>query len=155
MAYKFVDEWVLLSYQMWPRLNNTFAETHIQIKHVSGIELNDINKIECEFLASIDFNLYVDQETYVCWVGLLEGLVITKERCIWQWWKLIQKSCQTPCLATIVRLVASLTVPFRGTSEKLHLTCSYFLSLLILLSCLRWFVLQVFNKSNKKLSKDR
>ena len=49
------------------------------------------------------------------------------------------------------------TVMFFGltTSEKLHLTCSYFLSLLILLSCSRWFVLQIFNKSDKKLSKDR
>ncbi|KAI0265266.1 hypothetical protein BGY98DRAFT_1155777 [Russula aff. rugulosa BPL654] len=28
----------------------------------------------------IDFNLYVNKETYVRWVGLLEGLVITKEK---------------------------------------------------------------------------
>jgi hypothetical protein len=37
---------------------------------VSGIELNEINNVECEFLAGIDFDFYVDKETYVCWVGL-------------------------------------------------------------------------------------
>ncbi len=37
--------------------------------------------MEREFLAGIGFNLYVDKETYVRWVGgLLEGLVMAKER---------------------------------------------------------------------------
>jgi len=36
-------------------------------------------------VAGIDFNLYVDKEMYVRWVGLLEGLVTTKERGIRQW----------------------------------------------------------------------
>lgn len=77
---------------------------------MSGIELNDINKMEREFLAGIDFNLYVDKETYVRWVGLLEGLVMAKERGSRQW----RKSRQTPRAATVARPVAPLTVPSKG-----------------------------------------
>ncbi|KAI0283717.1 hypothetical protein BGY98DRAFT_687278 [Russula aff. rugulosa BPL654] len=61
--------------------------------------------MERAVLAGIDFNLYVEKETYVRWVGLLEGLIITKERDIRQWRKLVQKSRQT----------APLTVPSKGT----------------------------------------
>jgi hypothetical protein len=78
---------------------------------VSGIELNEINKMEREFLAGIDFNLYVDKETYVRWVGLLEGLVMAKEKGSRQW----RRSRQTPRAATVARPVAPLTVPSKGT----------------------------------------
>jgi len=77
---------------------------------VSGIELSEINKMEREFLAGIDFNLYVDKETYVRWVGLLEGLVMAKERGSRQW----RRSRQTPRAATVVRPVAPLTLPSKG-----------------------------------------
>jgi hypothetical protein len=66
--------------------------------------------MEREFLAGIDFNLYVDKETYVRWVGLLEGLVMAKERGSRQW----RRSHQTPRAATVVRPVAPLTVPSKG-----------------------------------------
>lgn len=83
--------------------NKTWSE-------VSGIELNDINKMEREFLAGIDFNLYVDKETYVRWVGLLEGLVMAKERGSRQW----RRSRQAPRATTVARPVAPLTVPSKG-----------------------------------------
>ncbi|KAH9994445.1 hypothetical protein BJV77DRAFT_1059980 [Russula vinacea] len=83
--------------------NKTWSE-------VSGIELNEINKMEREFLAGIDFNLYVDEETYVRWVGLLEGLVTAKERGSRQW----RRSRQTPRAATVARPMAPLTVPSKG-----------------------------------------
>lgn len=59
----------------------------------TGIELNKINKMERKFLLVLaaDFDLYVDKETYIHWVGLLEGLVMAKGRGSWQWWG----SCQT------------------------------------------------------------
>ena len=66
--------------------------------------------MEREFLAGIDFNLYVDKETYVRWVGLLEGLVMAKERGSRQW----RRSRQTPRAATVTRPVAPLTVPSKG-----------------------------------------
>ena len=78
---------------------------------MSGIELNEINKMEREFLAGIDFNLYVDKETYVRWVGLLEGLVMAKERGSRQW----RRSRQTPRAATVARPMAPLTVPSKGS----------------------------------------
>jgi hypothetical protein len=77
---------------------------------VSGIELSEINKMEREFLAGIHFNLYVDKETYVRWVGLLEGLVMAKEKGSRQW----RRSRQTPRAATVARPVAPLTVPSKG-----------------------------------------
>ena len=66
--------------------------------------------MEREFLAGIDFNLYVDEETYVRWVGLLEGLVMAKERGSRQW----RKTRQTPHASTITRPLAPLTVPSKG-----------------------------------------
>ncbi|KAI0271676.1 cyclin-domain-containing protein [Gloeopeniophorella convolvens] len=95
MANKFVDD-------------NTY--TNKTWSEVSGIELSEINKMEREFLAGIDFNLYVDKETYARWVGLLEGLVMAKERGARQW----KKSRQTPRAATVSRPVAPLTVPSKG-----------------------------------------
>ena len=47
---------------------------------VSGIELEEVSRMEREFLLGIDFNLYVDQETYESWRDLLKGLVMAKER---------------------------------------------------------------------------
>ncbi|KAI0307452.1 cyclin-domain-containing protein [Multifurca ochricompacta] len=95
MANKFVDD-------------NTY--TNKTWSEVSGIDLSEINKMEREFLAGIDFNLYVDKETYVRWVGLLEGLVMAKERGSRQW----RRSHQTPRASTVVRPVAPLTVPSKG-----------------------------------------
>lgn len=69
---------------------------------MSGAELNEINKMEC----GIGFNLYADKETYVRWVGLLEGLVMAKERGGKQWWR----SRLTTRAATVTRPVAPLTV---------------------------------------------
>ena len=66
--------------------------------------------MEREFLAGIDFNLYVDKETYVRWVGLLEGLVMAKERGSRQW----RKARQTPRVSTSARPLAPLTVPSKG-----------------------------------------
>jgi hypothetical protein len=66
--------------------------------------------MEREFLAGIDFNLYVDKETYVRWVGLLEGLVMAKERGSRQW----RKTRQTPRASTSARPLAPLTVPSKG-----------------------------------------
>ncbi|KAI9509873.1 cyclin-domain-containing protein [Russula earlei] len=95
MANKFVDD-------------NTY--TNKTWSEVSGIELNEINKMEREFLAGIDFNLYVDKETYVRWVGLLEGLVMAKERGSRQW----RRSRQTPRAVTVARPVAPLTTHSKG-----------------------------------------
>jgi hypothetical protein len=53
--------------------NKTWSE-------VSGIELEEINRMEREFLLGIDFGLYVDKTTYVSWLNLLQGLVMAKER---------------------------------------------------------------------------
>lgn len=36
--------------------------------------------MEREFLAGINFELYVDKQTYEAWVNLLKGLVLSKER---------------------------------------------------------------------------
>ncbi|KAH9964592.1 cyclin-domain-containing protein [Russula dissimulans] len=113
MANKFVDD-------------NTY--TNKTWSEVSGIELMEINKMEREFLAGIDFNLYVDKETYVRWVGLLEGLVMAKERGSRQW----RRSRQTPRAATVTRPVAPLTVPSKGrtwsararSSSPVHLSRS-------------------------------
>jgi hypothetical protein len=41
--------------------------------------------MEREFLMGIDFNLYVDQDTYESWRDLLKGLVMAKERDRQQW----------------------------------------------------------------------
>ena len=36
--------------------------------------------MEREFLAGVDFNLYVDKSTYESWLNLLKGLIMAKER---------------------------------------------------------------------------
>jgi len=53
--------------------NKTWSE-------VSGISLDEINRMEREFLLGVDFNLYVDKTTYASWLNLLKGLVLAKER---------------------------------------------------------------------------
>ncbi|TFK28438.1 hypothetical protein FA15DRAFT_701100 [Coprinopsis marcescibilis] len=65
MANKFLDD-------------NTY--TNKTWSEVSGIELEEINRMEREFLMGVDFNLYVDKQTYESWLNLLKGLVIAKER---------------------------------------------------------------------------
>ncbi|VDB86537.1 unnamed protein product [Peniophora sp. CBMAI 1063] len=65
MANKFVDD-------------NTY--TNKTWSEVSGIDLAEINKMEREILAGIDYELYVDQQTYDNWVNLLKGLVLSKEK---------------------------------------------------------------------------
>lgn len=47
---------------------------------MSGISLDEINRMEREFLLGVDFNLYVDKMTYASWLNLLKGLVLAKER---------------------------------------------------------------------------
>ncbi|KAG1753080.1 hypothetical protein EDD22DRAFT_914257 [Suillus occidentalis] len=59
MANKFLDD-------------NTY--TNKTWSEVSGIEM------EKEFLAGIDFNLYISKKTYESWMHLLRGLVHAKER---------------------------------------------------------------------------
>ncbi|KAL0063802.1 hypothetical protein AAF712_009247 [Marasmius tenuissimus] len=65
MANKFLDD-------------NTY--TNKTWSEVSGIDLNEINRMEHEFLVGVDFNLYVDKATYGSWLNLLKGLVMAKER---------------------------------------------------------------------------
>ncbi|OBZ78678.1 Cyclin-U4-3 [Grifola frondosa] len=65
MANKFVDD-------------NTY--TNKTWSEVSGIDLQEVNKMEREFLLGIDFDLYVDKTTYESWLNLLKGLVMSKER---------------------------------------------------------------------------
>lgn len=65
MANKFLDD-------------NTY--TNKTWSEVSGIDLEEINRMEREFLLGVDFNLYVDKPTYESWLNLLKGLVSAKER---------------------------------------------------------------------------
>ncbi|KZV77446.1 hypothetical protein PENSPDRAFT_645104 [Peniophora sp. CONT] len=65
MANKFVDD-------------NTY--TNKTWSEVSGIDLTEINKMEREILSGINYELYVDQQTYDNWVNLLKGLVLSKEK---------------------------------------------------------------------------
>jgi hypothetical protein len=46
---------------------------------VSNIKLDEINKMELEFLNGIQNKLYVDQNSYKSWLNLLKGLVAAKE----------------------------------------------------------------------------
>ncbi|KAI3611449.1 hypothetical protein WG66_002010 [Moniliophthora roreri] len=72
MANKFLDD-------------NTY--TNKTWSEVSGIDLNEINRMEREFLVGVDFNLYVDKATYETWLNLLKGLVMAKERDVQQFRK--------------------------------------------------------------------
>ncbi|KAK7461312.1 hypothetical protein VKT23_008491 [Stygiomarasmius scandens] len=65
MANKFLDD-------------NTY--TNKTWSEVSGIGLEEINRMEREFLMGVDCNLYVDKATYQSWLHLLKGLVMAKER---------------------------------------------------------------------------
>ncbi|THU92599.1 hypothetical protein K435DRAFT_780208, partial [Dendrothele bispora CBS 962.96] len=65
MANKFLDD-------------NTY--TNKTWSEVSGISLEEINRMEREFLMGVDCNLYVDKATYQSWLHLLKGLVMNKER---------------------------------------------------------------------------
>ncbi|KAG7090526.1 hypothetical protein E1B28_009635 [Marasmius oreades] len=70
MANKFLDD-------------NTY--TNKTWSEVSGIDLNEVNRMEREFLIGVDFNLYVDKATYESWLNLLKGLVMAKERDTRNW----------------------------------------------------------------------
>ncbi|CCL98932.1 uncharacterized protein FIBRA_00939 [Fibroporia radiculosa] len=70
MANKFLDD-------------NTY--TNKTWSEVSGIDLDEVNRMEKEFLLGIDFGLYVDKSTYDSWLNLLQGLVMAKERELQQW----------------------------------------------------------------------
>ncbi|KAI0757467.1 cyclin-domain-containing protein [Daedaleopsis nitida] len=65
LANKFVDD-------------NTY--TNKTWSEVSGIELSQVNRMEREFLLGIDFDLYVDKNTYDGWLRVLTGLVSHKEQ---------------------------------------------------------------------------
>ncbi|TFY78976.1 hypothetical protein EWM64_g5034 [Hericium alpestre] len=89
LANKFVDD-------------NTY--TNKTWSEVSGIGLPEVNKMEREFLAGVDFDLYVDKPTYDAWVNLLKGLVMAKEKDGRYW----RNSRQMPRLAGVSKPVASL-----------------------------------------------
>ena len=74
--------WVLSS-----MLTDTYSNTYTNKtwSEVSGITLEEINRMEREFLLGIDFGLYVDKTTYVSWLNLLQGLVMAKERDSRRW----------------------------------------------------------------------
>ncbi|KAF8519417.1 hypothetical protein JB92DRAFT_2828438 [Gautieria morchelliformis] len=81
--------------------------TRIKRGAVSGIELNEINKMEREFLPGVDFRLYVNTETYKAWVNLLKGLVSVKERDEQQWQYARRHASGVPMLALTPRYSAS------------------------------------------------
>ncbi|KIK99447.1 hypothetical protein PAXRUDRAFT_822738 [Paxillus rubicundulus Ve08.2h10] len=64
MANKFLDD-------------NTY--TNKTWSEVSGIDLNEINRMEREFLMGVGFSLYVSGKKYDSWLNLLKGLVLAKE----------------------------------------------------------------------------
>ena len=82
MANKFLDEYALFchifSFFLILYYSNTY--TNKTWSEVSGIDLEEINRMEREFLFGVDFNLYVDKSTYESWLNLLKGLIMAKER---------------------------------------------------------------------------
>jgi hypothetical protein len=60
--------------------NETWSE-------VSGIDLEEVNKMEREFLKGIEFRLCVHESDYQDWLLLLKGLVMTKERDSQRMWR--------------------------------------------------------------------
>lgn len=58
--------------------NKTWAD-------VSNIDLREINRMEREFLQSIEYRLAVDAATYHSWLNLLRGLVQAKDRELRLW----------------------------------------------------------------------
>jgi len=83
MANKFLDEYAffffcLLNIFFSLFYSNTY--TNKTWSEVSGIDLDEINRMEREFLVGVDFNLYVDKSTYESWLNLLKGLIMAKER---------------------------------------------------------------------------
>ena len=82
MANKFLDEYALyhLFFKCHFSLFNSNTYTNKTWSEVSGIDLEEINRMEREFLVGVDFNLYVDKSTYESWLNLLKGLIMAKER---------------------------------------------------------------------------
>ncbi|TRM62792.1 cyclin-domain-containing protein [Schizophyllum amplum] len=72
MANKFLDDNTYT--------NKTWAD-------VSGIGMEEINRMEREFLDGVDYNLYVDQPAFESWVQLLRGLVAAKQTAVRQYRK--------------------------------------------------------------------
>ena len=82
MANKFLDEYVVLFLVSERDFLSFFSNTYTNKtwSEVSGIDLEEINRMEREFLVGVDFNLYVDKSTYESWLNLLKGLIMAKER---------------------------------------------------------------------------
>ncbi|KAL1740195.1 hypothetical protein HDZ31DRAFT_2633, partial [Schizophyllum fasciatum] len=72
MANKFLDDNTYT--------NKTWAD-------VSAMTLDQVNRMEREFLEGVDYNLYVDQREFESWVQLLRGLVSAKQSALRQFRK--------------------------------------------------------------------
>jgi len=59
-------------------LSNTY--TNKTWSDVSGISLDEVNRMEREFLLGISFGLYANKSEYDTWMNLLKGLVMAKEK---------------------------------------------------------------------------
>lgn len=53
--------------------SNTYTNKTCQWSDVSSISLEELNKMEREFLIGIDYCLFVDETTYNSWLSLLKG----------------------------------------------------------------------------------
>src|ERR1700678_2805006 len=80
MANKFLDEYTFIIFTE-PGFSLFYSNTYTNKtwSEVSGIDLEEINRMEHEFLIGVDFNLYVDISTYESWLNLLKGLIMAKE----------------------------------------------------------------------------
>ena len=72
--------------------------------------------MEREFLAGVDFNLYVDKPTYESWLNLLKGLVQAKEKDA----RHFRKSHQTRLPAASSRVSSHASPPRRSYSRQRH-----------------------------------
>ena len=85
MANKFLDKYApphcLFHEFLIVFYSNTY--TNKTQSEVSGIDLEEINRMEHEFLFGVDFNLYVDKSTYESWLNLLKELIMVKEPRVW------------------------------------------------------------------------
>lgn len=82
--------------------------------------------MEREFLTGIDFNLYVDQDTYQSWRDLLKGLVMAKERDRQQWRRssrIQHRSSTRPSNTSSAAPVSrSYSLRYRGPSHRARST---------------------------------
>ncbi|KAH8111443.1 cyclin-domain-containing protein [Phellopilus nigrolimitatus] len=84
LANKFVDD-------------NTY--TNKTWSDVSAIPLDELNKMEREFLLGVGFRLFVDEPTYDSWLNLLRGLVLAKEREHMRWRSRRHAGLILPCVS--------------------------------------------------------